>query len=61
MSIRLFDMNGKLVQTFIDHQPFETGEYQLPLSCPEQLAAGNYVLTLEVGEEKRMSVQVVKR
>lgn len=61
VSIRLFDMNGKLVQTFIDHQPFETGEYQLPLSCPEQLAAGNYVLTLEVGEEKRMSVQVVKR
>lgn len=61
VSIRLFDMNGKLVQTFIDHQPFETGEYQLPLSCPEQLAAGNYVLTLEVGEEKWMSVQVVKR
>ncbi len=61
VSIQLFDVQGKMVQTLVQNQSFESGEHILNLNCPEQLPSGNYVLTLEVAGEKRTSVQVFKR
>ena len=60
VSIQLFDMQGRLVQSLQQNQSFEIGEHTINLSCPEQLPSGNYVLTLEVAGEKRTSVQIFK-
>lgn len=60
VSIQLFDLQGKLVQSLQENQIFDSGEHTLNLSCPEYLPSGNYVLTLEVAGEKRSSVQVFK-
>ncbi len=61
VSIQLFDMNGKQVQSFIQNQPFEQGEHSIQLSCADQLAAGDYVLTLEVAGKRMTSIQILKK
>ncbi len=61
VSIQLFDMNGKQVQSFVQNQPFEQGEHSIQLSCAEQLASGDYVLTLEVAGKKMTSIQIMKK
>lgn len=60
VSIELYDLQGKLVQSFVQNQFFEQGEYALELNCVPSLSAGNYVLTLQVGGRKMRSIQVMK-
>lgn len=61
VSIHLFDLQGKLIQSFVQNQSFEPGEHRLTLSCPGHLPSGNYVLSLEVAGKKMTSVQVMKK
>ncbi|MDO8368340.1 MAG: T9SS type A sorting domain-containing protein, partial [Saprospiraceae bacterium] len=61
VSVQLFDLQGKLVQSLVQNQSFEQGEHALGLHCPGHLPAGNYILTLEVASKKMTSVQVVKK
>lgn len=59
--VHLYDLQGKLIYSTVQNQTFEPGEHALSLSCPSDLPAGNYVLTLEVGGKKMTSVQIVKK
>jgi len=61
VSIQLFDLNGKLAQSFVQNHSFDQGEQELTLSCANHLAAGNYILTLEVAGKKMRSIQIIKK
>jgi uncharacterized delta-60 repeat protein len=61
LSVQLHDMQGRLIQSTIQNQPFDPGEHTLSLNCPNHLAAGNYILTLEVAGKKTSSIQIMKR
>jgi len=61
VSIHLFDIQGKQVQSLVQNQVFEPGEHTLSLSCPSDLPTGNYLLTLEVAGKKMTGVQIMKK
>jgi uncharacterized delta-60 repeat protein len=59
VSIRLTDMNGRTVKTFIENEIQGAGDHKQAIVLPYTLAAGNYVLTISSPNGK-MSVQIVK-
>ncbi len=61
VSIRAFDLQGKLVQTLVQNQSFAAGEHDLHLVWANQLNAGNYILSLEVAGKKTKSIQIMKK
>ncbi|MBC7776913.1 MAG: T9SS type A sorting domain-containing protein [Phycisphaerae bacterium] len=61
VSIRLFDMNGKEVQSFVQTQSFEAGEHEINLFCADHLSTGNYVLTVQIDGKKVSNIQIMKK
>ena len=61
VSILLFDMNGKRVESFVHNQFFEQGDHNITLNAAGHIPAGNYVLSLEVAGKKMSSIQVFKK
>ena len=60
ITINLFDINGKLVQTFITNQNQAKGNYSEQLNFSSSLADGNYFLTIGNGTEKE-TVKIIKQ
>lgn len=59
ISVHLFDMQGKMVQTFIERQHQAAGEHQQAIDLREDLPAGSYLLAIS-SAKGRLTVQVVK-
>ena len=60
ITINLFDINGKLVQTFIANQNQPKGNYSEQLNFSSSLASGNYFLTIGNAREKE-TVKITKQ
>ncbi|HYV95513.1 MAG TPA: T9SS type A sorting domain-containing protein [Chitinophagales bacterium] len=60
LSIELYDVGGKLVQSFITNEKRTSGGHKEHLKINENLPAGNYVLTLSNGSHS-VSVKMVKQ
>jgi uncharacterized delta-60 repeat protein len=59
ISIRLLDMQGKIIQTFIERQVQAAGEHRLSIDLPESLPSGTYLIAISSPKGK-VTVQVVK-
>src|SRR5205085_12645576 len=59
LTLALYDVSGRVVQTFFTNQQRNAGAHKETLSI-STLAAGNYFLTLSNGAQK-MSVKVLKQ
>jgi uncharacterized delta-60 repeat protein len=59
VSIRLFDMQGKIIKTFLDNQLLDEGNHQLAIEMPEWLASGMYSLVLTT-DGKQESIKIVR-
>jgi uncharacterized delta-60 repeat protein len=61
VSVSLLDLNGKLIQTWFQNQSFDPGEHVMSLNCPNQLASGNYILTLAIAGKTMRSIKILKK
>jgi hypothetical protein len=59
ISIALYDVNGKMIKQFFDHEKRTTGCHKESLSMPVVMA-GNYFLTISNGSQ-RLTVKMVKQ
>jgi uncharacterized delta-60 repeat protein len=59
ITINLFDVNGKLVKTFIANQNQTKGNYSEQLNLDASLSAGNYFLSITNGKQQE-TVKIVK-
>jgi uncharacterized delta-60 repeat protein len=59
VSIRLVDLQGKTVKTFIENQTQTSGDHTQPLLIPQTLPAGSYVLVIS-STEGQMSIKIMK-
>jgi len=59
ISIHLFDMQGRTVQTFIERQVQPAGEHRQSIDLPDALPSGTYLITISSPNGK-FTVQVVK-
>jgi uncharacterized delta-60 repeat protein len=59
ISIRLLDIQGRLIKTFAENQLEKAGEHKQTLSFPETLTAGNYLLCIS-SPEGNVSIKLVK-
>lgn len=59
LTIQLRDLQGRLIQTFMNDAKQETGTHQLPIEWPEQLLPGVYYLSV-TSPDKRACIKVVK-
>ncbi len=59
VSVRLFDMQGRLITTFAENETQPEGEIVRQFSLPEHISNGNYLLNV-VSEKGSISVQLTK-
>jgi uncharacterized delta-60 repeat protein len=59
ISIRLVDIQGRTLKTFVDHEMQESGKHQQDIFLPEGLIDGYYLLTIS-SPRGRMSIKIVK-
>lgn len=59
ISIQLYDLQGRLLETILNPTVQEAGNYAQPVALPATLAPGTYRLVISA-ETGRMSVQVIK-
>ena len=59
VSIRLIDMQGRIVKTLISEQNLEAGEHKQAIQFPDGLASGAYLITIS-SPSGHLSVQVIK-
>jgi uncharacterized delta-60 repeat protein len=59
VSIRLLDMQGKVVETFISNQTQSVGNHKQPLLLPDGLASGSYVINI-ASANGSMNIKIVK-
>lgn len=59
ITIQLTDIQGRTLTTIVDSEQQSAGEHQQPITLPQSLPAGNYVIIIS-SPKGRMSVQVVK-
>lgn len=59
ISIRLLDMQGKLIKTFVNNQKQEAGKHQQAINLPEGLASGSYLLLIS-SPGGQMSIKIIK-
>ncbi|MCB9204598.1 MAG: T9SS type A sorting domain-containing protein [Flavobacteriales bacterium] len=60
LNISLFDMQGRLVQTFISEQEMIQGKHDLQLQFSSSLESGTYLLSVS-SEKGQMGIRVIKR
>ncbi|MES2590813.1 MAG: T9SS type A sorting domain-containing protein [Bacteroidota bacterium] len=60
ISISLFDIQGKTIQTIIDNEKQEAGKYQHPISLSTELPSGVYIILIS-SSNGRMAVKIVKQ
>jgi uncharacterized delta-60 repeat protein len=60
ITINLFDINGRVVKTFIAYQNQTKGNYTEQLSFDSNIAAGNYFLVISNGKQKE-TVKIIKQ
>ncbi len=59
ISVTLYDMQGKLVQTFITNEPRNKGKHEEVLHLNELLPSGSYIISISNGKNSQ-GVKVVK-
>jgi uncharacterized delta-60 repeat protein len=59
ISIRLLDMQGKIIQSFVEGQVQAAGEHRQSIDLPEALPSGTYLIAISSPKGK-LTVQVVK-
>ena len=59
ISIRLVDMQGKTLETFIDNEKQESGKHKQTISFAEGLPSGNYLIVIS-SQSGRASIKIVK-
>ena len=60
LSISLFDMQGKLMNTFLSKREQQAGKHQLALEFPAAISSGTYLLSVS-SEKGQMGIRVIKR
>jgi uncharacterized delta-60 repeat protein len=60
ITINLFDVNGKLVKTFISNQNQSKGNYTEQLNFDSNISAGNYFLAISNSKQKE-TVKIIKQ
>lgn len=60
ISIHLFDVQGKLLKTFIENEKQDAGEHQQEISFPDPLPSGVYFLKISGANGGNVSVKVIK-
>jgi uncharacterized delta-60 repeat protein len=60
LSIQLHSIGGQLVKRWSDHASREKGIHKELLELPGSIAAGNYILTVIIGDERR-EIKIVKK
>ncbi|HTH31533.1 MAG TPA: T9SS type A sorting domain-containing protein, partial [Lacibacter sp.] len=56
ISIQVYDMNGRIVRTFIDQQ-MHAGDMKMPFTL-NQLESGNYIVQMRSGN-RRINKQII--
>lgn len=59
ISVRLLDMQGRVLQTYIDNEKQNMGKHKLTFFLPEGLPSGNYLLTIS-SLKGLASIKIVK-
>ncbi|MCF8277614.1 MAG: T9SS type A sorting domain-containing protein [Flavobacteriales bacterium] len=59
LSISLFDMEGRIIKTFLSEKEQQTGKHQLALDFPKGLHSGTYLLSIS-SEKGQMGIRVIK-
>lgn len=60
ISIRLFDMQGRLITTFLENEKQEQGSVEHKFLLPQNIRSGNYLLNL-VSEKGSVSIQITRQ
>jgi uncharacterized delta-60 repeat protein len=60
ISIRLLDMQGKILETFIDNEMQEAGKHEQTISFAESLSSCNYLIVIS-SQSGRASIKIVKQ
>ena len=59
LSVDLFDMNGKLIKTFISNETRNKGKHKETLNFDESIKAGNYILSLK-NNSNHFEIKIIK-
>lgn len=59
ISVCLYDMQGKLLETIVNDIRYNAGEHAIPISLSTELPSGSYVISI-VSAGKRVGVKVLK-
>ncbi len=59
ISIRLIDMQGRIISTFVDNQQRKTGTHKEYIHFPETMPAGSYLINI-ASENKQFSILINK-
>jgi hypothetical protein len=59
ITIRLLDLQGRVIQTLINNESQNTGLHKLTLSLPEGMSAGMYLITI-ASRNGQISIRIVK-
>lgn len=59
ISIKLYDVNGRLNNIFIDNKKYASGKHTIPFEINEKLNAGLYILVCETNNKVRTAKLVV--
>jgi len=60
VSIRLLNVQGKVLKTFMQNEKQDVGEHQQEISFPDLLPSGFYFLTISSANGGNVSVKIVK-
>jgi len=60
ISIRLFDVQGKIIKTFIENENQRVGEHQQEIVLPDNLSSGSYLIVISAANGGRVTIKVVK-
>jgi uncharacterized delta-60 repeat protein len=59
LSARLYDSQGRLLMTLIDHETKAAGKYQESITCPQAMPPGNYFFIMETNKGQQW-IRLVK-
>jgi len=60
ISIRLLDLQGRVLKTFVENEKQDAGDYQQSIDLPEELPAASYLIVISNESGGKATVKVVK-